>query len=165
MVRINNLEFQNDNANCGKPCRTEKRSFISFVRETIEINLPNDLSYLNYVTSFLVERTVRFGIAHAETFEINLALDEAITNAIKHGNKEDASKSVYVRAEISVREARFIIRDQGGGFDPAKVPDPRVTINRFKPSGRGILLMRNLMDEVTMIKYPGEVAAESCKAA
>ncbi len=81
-------------------------------------------------------------------FGVNLAVEEALVNAIKHGNHEDADKKVHV--EFRLTEERFYARisDEGEGFDPADVPDPREDENLDRPGGRGIMLMRNFMTQV-----------------
>lgn len=143
--------------------RVESAPILPHIRETIEIELPSDVRYLDGVLSYLVERAAKFGIVRPDASNIFVALDEALANAIKHGNKGDASKIVRVRADISTREARFSISDEGEGFDVAAVPDPRDPANLFKPSGRGVMLIHHIMDdvrynargnEVTMVKFP-----------
>jgi len=154
----------------GTPDPPERRLLRSFVRETMEIELPSDLRYLEEVTSSLVEWAAKFGIVRAKDSDLFIALDEALANAIKHGNREDASKIVRVRAEISTRAACFTISDEGAGFNPATIPDPHDPANLFKASGRGIMLMRQIMDyvcynergnEVTMLKF-AEPPEEEC---
>ena len=74
-------------------------------------------------------------------FAIKLALDEAMINAIKHGNKLDPHKRVRIEANISPQLAEIIIEDEGPGFDPASVPDPTLEENLEKTGGRGLLLI------------------------
>ena len=83
-----------------------------------------------------------------DLFSIRLALEEALVNAIKHGNQYDRDKSVEVAYEIY--PDRFVVRitDQGTGFDPADVPDPTAFENLERPCGRGLMLMRHYMSEV-----------------
>jgi serine/threonine-protein kinase RsbW len=71
-----------------------------------------------------------------------------LINAIKHGNKHDAKKTVHIEARITDKSAEIIIEDQGKGFARKKVPDPCAKENLLKPSGRGILLMEAYMDKV-----------------
>ncbi len=81
--------------------------------------------------------------------EIEVALHEAILNAVLHGNGEDPSKRVYVTCRCSIDgEVALTIRDEGRGFDNRAVPDPTTPENRMSTNGRGIYLMRALMDEV-----------------
>jgi serine/threonine-protein kinase RsbW len=83
---------------------------------------------------------------------MEVAVRESVINAIKHGNKHDSSKQVFVdfdiRPAIDPVELRISIRDQGEGFDPDSLPDPLAPENLLKSSGRGIFFMRSFMDDV-----------------
>ncbi len=81
-------------------------------------------------------------------FAIKLALEEALANAVKHGNAEDATKCVTIRFAITREKAVFIIRDEGPWFVPEHIPDPTTTDRLQNPSGRGIMLIRAYMDKV-----------------
>ena len=84
-----------------------------------------------------------------DLFSIKLALEEALVNAIKHGNQYDRNKTVQIAFEV--QPDRFLIRitDEGPGFDPADVPDPTAVENLERPCGRGLMLMRHYMTEIT----------------
>jgi serine/threonine-protein kinase RsbW len=97
---------------------------------------------------YLLERVAKLGIITPEGSNLFVALDEAFVNAVKHGNKNDPTKLVRLGAELSPTEACFTIEDEGEGFDVATIPDPRDPANLFKSSGRGVLLIYNIMDEV-----------------
>ncbi|MHC4068228.1 MAG: ATP-binding protein [Planctomycetota bacterium] len=97
-----------------------------------------------------------------EIFSVHLALEEAFINAIKHGNKLDSSKTVQIDYVISPEKVEITMTDEGQGFNPRAVPDPRVGENIYKTEGRGLLLINSYMDEVNfnetgnrvhMIKY------------
>ncbi|MFK7960709.1 MAG: ATP-binding protein [Phycisphaerales bacterium] len=81
-------------------------------------------------------------------FAIRLALEEALSNAVKHGNQGDATKAVHVRYRINDEAVELHIQDEGPGFDPESVPDPTLSENLEIPSGRGIMLMRSYMSHV-----------------
>ena len=83
-----------------------------------------------------------------------MAVREAITNAIVHGNREDEAKEVEVTFNCLEHELEIEVKDQGKGFDPADVPDPTDPANILKTSGRGIFLMRSFMDEVKWLMRP-----------
>jgi serine/threonine-protein kinase RsbW len=123
-------------------------SLLSHTHEKIEFELPSDLALMNGVLQYLLARVSRLGLASPEGSNLFVALDEAFVNAVKHGNKNDPTKLVRVGAELSPREASFTIEDEGEGFDVQTIPDPRDPANLFKSSGRGVLLMYNIMDEV-----------------
>ena len=76
------------------------------------------------------------------------ALDEAFVNAVKHGNKSNPNKLLRITAELSPNEACFTVEDEGEGFDVGEIPDPCDPANLFRTSGRGVLLIYNIMDEV-----------------
>jgi serine/threonine-protein kinase RsbW len=83
-----------------------------------------------------------------EIFGIRLALEEALVNAIKHGNQMDHTKRVRVSYRITPDRFDVEIADEGPGFDPVDVPDPTAPENIERPCGRGLLLMRHYMTEV-----------------
>ena len=136
---------------------------LPFVREKIDFELPSDVSLMNGVLQYLTERVAKLGIIKPERSNLFVALDEAFINAVKHGNRNDPTKLVRITAELSAKEARFTVEDEGQGFNVQEIPDPRDPANLFKTSGRGVLLIYNIMDEVeynergnrlTMIKRP-----------
>jgi serine/threonine-protein kinase RsbW len=89
---------------------------------------------------------------------ISVAIRESVINAIKHGNRNDASKRVFVEFETSAPkdgpELSIRVRDQGEGFEPEEVADPLAPENLLKSSGRGIFLIRNFMDRVQLQRAP-----------
>jgi serine/threonine-protein kinase RsbW len=87
-------------------------------------------------------------------FAIRLALEEALNNAFKHGNKNDPQKTVRMECRVESNIVLIDIEDQGEGFDPDSVPDPTEQENVEIPSGRGLTLMRAFMTEV-LIQPPG----------
>ncbi|MGI8567216.1 MAG: ATP-binding protein [Pyrinomonadaceae bacterium] len=126
----------------------EDMKVLPFVHEKIEFELPSDLSLMNGVLHFLHERVAQLGVIRPESSNLFIALDEAFVNAVKHGNRGDSSKLVRITAELSSKEARFTIEDEGDGFKVNEIPDPLDPANLFKASGRGVLLIYNIMDEV-----------------
>ena len=111
--------------------------------------IPSDLNEARQLEERLLEEVVRHGYSQGDVFAVKLALEEVLVNAIKHGNKYDSNKSVNVAHEIDEHQAVFTITDEGGGFRPADVPDPTADENLEKPCGRGLMLMRAFMDEVS----------------
>jgi serine/threonine-protein kinase RsbW len=83
-----------------------------------------------------------------DIFSIKLALEEALINAIKHGNQMDRNKSVHISYRITADRFDVTVTDEGRGFDPNDVPDPTAVENLERPSGRGLMLMRHYMTEV-----------------
>ena len=123
-------------------------SVLSHLHEKIEFELPSDLSLMNGVLQYLLERVAKRGLITPERSNLFIALDEAFVNAVKHGNKNDPRKLVRIAAELSPREASFTVEDEGEGFNVQEIPDPCDPANLFKSSGRGVLLIYNIMDEV-----------------
>ena len=123
-------------------------SLLSHTHEKIEFALPSDLTLMNGVLQYLLERVAKMGVIAPEKSNLFIALDEAFVNAVKHGNKSDPTKLVRIGAELSPKEASFTIEDEGDGFDVKAIPDPCDPSNLFKSSGRGVLLIYNIMDEV-----------------
>jgi serine/threonine-protein kinase RsbW len=123
-------------------------SLLSHTHEKIEFELPSDLTLMNGVLQYLLERVAKLGVIAPEKSNLFIALDEAFVNAVKHGNKNDPTKLVRVGAELSPKEACFTIEDEGEGFDVQTIPDPCDPAHLFKSSGRGVLLIYNIMDEV-----------------
>jgi serine/threonine-protein kinase RsbW len=85
---------------------------------------------------------------------ISVAIRESVINAIKHGNRSDASKSVFVEFASHPTELVVYVRDQGAGFDPSVLLNPLAPENLLKSSGRGIFFMRNFMDDVSLRRLP-----------
>lgn len=88
------------------------------------------------------------GFDAQELFGVHLALEEAFMNAIQHGNQGDASKKIAVESLITPEKIDISITDEGTGFNPDGLPDPRCNSNLYKCSGRGVLLIRAYMDIV-----------------
>src|SRR6266571_6611690 len=118
------------------------------LHEKIDFELPSDLSLMSMVIDYLLDRVTKLGLIKPERSNLFIALDEAFVNAVKHGNKSNPQKLVRITAELSPKEACFTVEDEGEGFNIQDIPDPRDPANLFKSSGRGVLLIYNIMDEV-----------------
>ncbi len=113
------------------------------------LELPNDIRS--------IENAVEYVMSHCSTccdyarrFNLNfrVGLTEALSNAMLYGNDSDPHKRVRVEVAIRVQEVAVRVTDEGTGFDPSSVPDPTLPDNISKTGGRGIFLMKSLMDEV-----------------
>jgi serine/threonine-protein kinase RsbW len=102
------------------------------------------------------------GYGTDDVFAIHLAIEEALVNAIKHGNRKDPAKTVTIEYSATPEKFDISVADEGSGFDPAGLPDPRDQKNLHKASGRGVLLMQSYMNlveynrsgnRVHMVKY------------
>ena len=126
----------------------DKKEAIQDLHEKIEFEVPSYVSLMHDILDYLMKRVEKSGVVNPETSNLFVALDEAFVNAVKHGNKYNAEKLVRIVAEVSKDEARFTIEDEGEGFNVNEIPDPRNPENLFKTSGRGVLFIYNIMDEV-----------------
>ena len=115
----------------------------------IVLEVPNDIAAIENTVALVVDRC-EFCESHARKFNLNLrvSLAEALANAMQYGNGGDRSKRVRVEIVLGTSEVRACITDQGQGFDPEAIPDPTTPENLTRTGGRGLFLMRKLMDEV-----------------
>ena len=97
----------------------------------------------------IIDAAIANGFGESTLFGLRIALEEAIVNAIKHGNKLDRNKSVKINASISPKQAEIEVEDEGPGFDRSSVPDPLDHENLEKFTGRGILLIESYMTKVS----------------
>jgi serine/threonine-protein kinase RsbW len=88
------------------------------------------------------------GFSQDDIFAVHLALEEAFLNAVKHGNRMDPTKKVTIEYAVDREKVEIRMTDEGPGFDPASIPDPRVGKNLYRPEGRGLLLIRSYMHTV-----------------
>ena len=114
----------------------------------MRFTLSSDFAAASDVQQKVMAEVDRLGYCAAARFAINLSLEEAIINAIKHGNRFDLTKKIFVEVEINALRTRITIEDQGTGFDRTSVPDPRSEENLERCSGRGILLIEAYMNQV-----------------
>ncbi|OYT72777.1 MAG: anti-sigma regulatory factor [Chloracidobacterium sp. CP2_5A] len=115
--------------------------------DRLEFVIPSVIARMHDLLRELVSLLEARGIAGPNS-DIILALDEAIANAIKHGNHEDPSKSVHVLVEFQKDEVIFTITDEGDGFDLSALPDPTDPSCLMRTCGRGVMLIYHVMDEV-----------------
>ncbi len=114
----------------------------------IHLSLASEYGNIDLVDS-IADACLRFaGFEESVAEHLVLAIREAAANAIKHGNREDPGKTAEVTFELTQDVVEVRVRDQGEGFDPEALPDPLAPENILKGTGRGIFLMRQLMDQV-----------------
>ena len=163
------------------PYRERVKAYLRAVE--VELHIGNDPGAVAVVVGYLQRILEDYGLSNdRERFRVGLALSEALSNAVIHGNLEVASdlreaenesyyeaierqrgiepfasRTVQVHTRFSQSTATFVIRDQGPGFDRTALPDPTDPANLLKPSGRGILMMRAYTDLVTWNEVGNEV--------
>ncbi|MBN1765157.1 MAG: ATP-binding protein [Sedimentisphaerales bacterium] len=113
-----------------------------------DIEIPSDYHRAKEVEDAIIDSAQSHGYHEDDLFALRLSLEEALTNAIRHGNAGDREKKVILRYYINENQADIYVADEGPGFDPTAVPDPTITENLSQPNGRGILLMRAYMNLV-----------------
>ena len=163
--------------------RLQSRLMHRMTRNEFSFVLNNDLSMVHSLVKYLqhTSRCVRLA-DEVDRLRVGIAVEEALLNALYHGNLEVSSdlkdsdpnlfedtarqrcqetpysqRRIFIDACLSREEARYVIRDEGLGFDPSKLPDPCDLENLEKPSGRGILLMRSFMDEISFNEQGNQV--------
>ena len=119
--------------------------------------IATDLQAARRVAEEVLTHVASNGYGEERLFAIRLALEEALINAVKHGNKFDKAKKITVTADVGAERAAITVADEGVGFNPAAIPDPTADENLEKPCGRGIMLMRAYMDEVSYNERGNEV--------
>lgn len=126
-------------------------------RDLVEVVVPSDLHATRQPENAILCEMARCGYDPDTTFGLKLALEEAITNAIKHGNRNDPSKKIVLRYRVDPQRVVIMVRDEGPGFSPDAVPDPTTEENLERPNGRGIMLMQSYMTKVRFNETGNEV--------
>jgi anti-sigma regulatory factor (Ser/Thr protein kinase) len=163
--------------------RDQERIFEYIERNELSLRLENDRNRLPAVISYLQDAAAKFGLCEDREYaRLGVALEEALLNALTHGNLEVsselrqrddgafdrliaerqtqepyASRRIHVQCLFTKEAVTIRIRDEGPGFDPSKLPDPTNLENLLKPSGRGVLLMRSFMDRLEYNETGNEV--------
>ena len=124
----------------------------------VDLKLPGDVNAISPVVERVMTTVTEMGCAAGREFEIELALREALANAIEHGSGHDPSKEIQCCVACDhARGMLIVVRDPGPGFDPASIPSPVLGQNLFSTGGRGIYLINQLMDEVRYEKGGTEI--------
>jgi len=115
----------------------------------IEYTIPSQLNELCKIEEITEGIAQQMGLSDDQQDNLSIAVTEAVGNAIVHGNKKDPSKTVQIVFRIKENSIRVSIQDQGGGFNPDKLADPLDPKNLMKESGRGLFILKSLMDKVS----------------
>jgi CheY-like chemotaxis protein/anti-sigma regulatory factor (Ser/Thr protein kinase) len=169
------LETVHDVLEVVRSKHSHQRLMESLKRTEFQFSLPNDANLIPSLISYVQSLVCSMGLCDdSSVIRVCIALEEALRNAMFHGNLEltseqregdssvyqeliedrrtrepYASRRLHITVQVSPTSGTFIVRDQGPGFDPKKLPDPTDPANLEKVSGRGLLLMKTFMDEVT----------------
>ena len=114
----------------------------------LRMDIPSDLRRLQDVEEAVLSQCQRYCYTNRDLFALKLAIDEAVANAIKHGNRSDSEKHVHIKYRVTPHRADVVVEDEGPGFNPAALPDPTREEHLEALHGRGILLMRAFMNNV-----------------
>lgn len=146
---------------------TKLSALIPFCSKTqFEMTIPADPSSIPTITDGVTQVLHAKKWAEPDIMAVELALQEAVANAIRHGCRNDRTKFVQCCVTFDDRgEILIVVRDPGTGFDPGSVPNPLAPANQLKSSGRGIFLINNLMDEVGFAAGGSELQMRKKKAA
>jgi serine/threonine-protein kinase RsbW len=123
------------------------------------ITVPSSLDQIATVDDFVEGWLRRRNVPEDMIADLAIAVTELVNNAIKHGNKKDPDKMVTVRLHFDDGKARATVIDQGEGFDPDSLPNPIAEENLLKEIGRGIFIVKSLMDRVEFV-FPKEGGTE-----
>ena len=116
---------------------------------TVKLDIASRFDMLDVVQTVLLQLCQLAGFDDEAQHYMSVAVRESVVNAIKHGNRADDTKRVYLQFTLRDRALEVEVRDEGSGFDLQAVPDPLAPENLLKAYGRGIFFMRQFMDEVT----------------
>ena len=118
--------------------------------DEFEVTIPSDTAEGQAVQDRIIRLLEQREFPARDVFGVRLAVEEALVNAIKHGNEMDPTRQVKIACRVTEEKVRITVEDEGEGFRPEDIPDPTAEENLEKPSGRGIMLMRAFMN---LIEY------------
>lgn len=140
--------------NCpGKGSARPPRVF-KIVRKNNQIEIPSTLDYLPQVVEFIEKKLKKLGIKKDQIDDIAISVTEAVTNAVVHGNKNDLRRKVKISLKVDSSCVEVMVEDEGSGFDPDSVQSPIEEENLLKETGRGIFILKSLMDKVDFFCEP-----------
>jgi len=123
--------------------------------QVLEISLPSRIGSVEEAATAAEDFVTAQGLGDELAYAVDMAVREAVANAVKHGNKLDESKTVEITLGDVGESIEVTVRDHGVGFDVDGVPDPTDPEHLLNTNGRGILFMRSFMDEVEWTEAPG----------
>jgi serine/threonine-protein kinase RsbW len=127
---------------------------LKMIQRDNEIEIPSTLDFLPKVDEFIERKLRKLKINKDQIADIAISVSEAVTNAVEHGNRNDITKKVKIRFKADTSSVEVIVEDEGGGFDPSGVESCLEEQNLLKDQGRGILILKSLMDQVDIVCKP-----------
>jgi serine/threonine-protein kinase RsbW len=123
-----------------------------------QLHIPSDPAVACRIQEEVEQALKAHHFDEREVFGIRLALEEALINAIKHGNQLSPDKTVAISYQVTADRFEMHIRDEGAGYDPGEIPDPMAPENLERPCGRGLFLMKHFMTDV-VVHPPGNAVS------
>jgi serine/threonine-protein kinase RsbW len=117
----------------------------------LTLDLSSTLESVDVAEAVVIRAARQAGFDEADQHRIGLSAREALVNAVAHGNRMDARKNLHVRVWRTGNGISIDVEDQGAGFDPGRIPDPRQGEPLRAAHGRGLCIMRAFMDEVSVV--------------
>src|SRR4030067_1025819 len=124
------------------------------LKEDNRITIPSSLNYLREVDEFVEQKLKEEGVDSGLVTDIAISVTEVVTNAVNHGNRNDLHKKVTVSVKLDKKSVTIQVEDQGGGFDSEHLENPLDEKNLLKEAGRGVFIVKSLMDEVKFEALP-----------
>ena len=124
------------------------------IKKNNEIEIPSTLDNLPLVDEFIERKLKKLKVKKDQIVNIAISVSEAVTNAVVHGNKNDTNKKVKISLKVDTSSVEVTVEDEGGGFDPTCVESPIEEDRLMKEAGRGILILKALMDKVEFLCEP-----------
>jgi serine/threonine-protein kinase RsbW len=118
------------------------------IKKPGKIIIPSDTAHLQELDEFLEETLREYKMPDSDIADVAISVTELANNAIMHGNKNNPEKTVDVEIKLLTDEVEITVTDEGSGFDESIIPDPLSNDNILKETGRGIFIVRSLMDKV-----------------
>jgi serine/threonine-protein kinase RsbW len=133
---------------------SRKSQSIRLKKKYGQITIPSSLDYLPKVDEYVEGKLRELGVDEDRLADIAVSVTEAVTNAVLHGNKNDLTKKVQVKLKADSSRVEITVEDQGNGFNPESIQSPVEEGNLLKEAGRGIFILKSLMDEVDFVILP-----------
>jgi serine/threonine-protein kinase RsbW len=124
------------------------------IRRKNQIIIPSSQIYLSKVDEFVERKLEKMGLNKDQLADVAISVTEVVNNAIVHGNKNDPQKKVTLRIMVDKSSVTIEVEDEGLGFNPCCLPSPITEENLLKEVGRGVFIVRSLMDKVDYIFKP-----------
>jgi serine/threonine-protein kinase RsbW len=131
-----------------------KPESLKIKRKNNQIIMPSSLDYLPKVDKYVEGKLRKVGVDKNKLADIAISVTEAVTNAVVHGNKNDLKKKVHIKLKADSSRVEITVKDEGNGFDPESIRNPIKEENLLKEVGRGIFILKSLMDKVDFIIEP-----------